>query len=233
MLEGAISMTIYLYKKTHNKTGLSYLGKTTKDPLKYLGSGIDWKAHIKEHGKDVSTEIIKECSTKEEVNHWGRYYSELWNIVESEHWANRIPETGGGSADHFRGKKHSASTISKMKEARAKQIITEEHRAALSKSHLGQEPWNKGKTGLQTHSYETREKIRAASLGRKNPPKTLAQRQRISETQRGRKQSTETRLKKSIATKGIRKTIIQCPHCGAEGGNSQMKRWHFDNCKNK
>lgn len=27
-LEGAASMVIYLYKKTHNKTGLVYLGKT-------------------------------------------------------------------------------------------------------------------------------------------------------------------------------------------------------------
>lgn len=24
-----------------------------------------------------------------------------------------------------------------------------------------------------------------------------------------------------------------CPHCGVSGGSSVMKRWHFDNCKNK
>lgn len=97
MLEGAISMTIYLYKKTHNKTGLNYLGKTAAaDPHKYQGSGKDWAAHIKEHGYDVTTEILRECTTKEELNEWGRYYSTLWNVKESVNWANRIPETGGG-----------------------------------------------------------------------------------------------------------------------------------------
>lgn len=27
------------------------------------------------------------------------------------------------------------------------------------------------------------------------------------------------------------KTIIACPHCDKTGGSSQMKRWHFSNCK--
>jgi hypothetical protein len=90
-------MTIYLYVKTHNKTGLKYLGKTSKNPRTYLGSGIDWKAHLKEHGFDHSTEIIKECQDNQELNYWGRHYSDLWNVAESNEWANRIPETGGGT----------------------------------------------------------------------------------------------------------------------------------------
>jgi len=90
-------MTIYLYVKPHNKTGLKYLGKTTnQDPHAYHGSGADWKTHLKEHGIDYTTEIIRECQTNQELNQWGRYYSELWNVVESTEWANRIPETGGG-----------------------------------------------------------------------------------------------------------------------------------------
>ena len=89
-------MTIYLYVKTHNKTGLKYLGKTSKDPYSYIGSGIDWKTHLKEYGIEHSTQIIRECQTNQELSEWGRYYSKLWNIVESDKWANRIPETGGG-----------------------------------------------------------------------------------------------------------------------------------------
>lgn len=46
--EGTISMTIYLYLKTHNKTGLKYLGKTVSvDPHLYQGSGTIWRRHIK------------------------------------------------------------------------------------------------------------------------------------------------------------------------------------------
>lgn len=96
-------MTIYtLYIKTHKITGLKYLGKTTQNPFKYLGSGKDWLTHLKKYGNEHYTEIVMECQTKEEFNYWGRYYSKLWNIVNSQDdygnkiWANRIPETGGG-----------------------------------------------------------------------------------------------------------------------------------------
>lgn len=29
------------------------------------------------------------------------------------------------------------------------------------------------------------------------------------------------------------KPVVACPHCGKEGGVGIMKRWHFDNCKQK
>jgi len=56
-----ISMTIYyLYIKTHNITGLKYLGYTKrKDPYKYKGSGDYWTKHINKHGYDVTTEIFQ------------------------------------------------------------------------------------------------------------------------------------------------------------------------------
>ena len=101
--EGAISMNIYLYIKTHNKTGLKYLGKTIcTNPHKYPGSGVYWKHHLNLHGYDYSTEIIKECQSKEEIAYWGLYYSELWNIVNARDengkkiWANLRPENGDG-----------------------------------------------------------------------------------------------------------------------------------------
>lgn len=99
ILKGSTSMTIYLYKKTHNITGLKYLGKTTaKNPHKYKGSGHYWKSHINIHGYNVTTEILKECSTIEELQQWGRYYSELWDVVNSKEWANLKPEEGDGNS---------------------------------------------------------------------------------------------------------------------------------------
>jgi len=106
--EGDISMTIYLYVKTHNKTGLKYLGKTKKDPHIYKGSGKDWIPHIKQFGNDVTTEILKECNNNKEISYWGRYYCDFLDITNSSEWANRIPETGGGgfgfSPDFNKGK---------------------------------------------------------------------------------------------------------------------------------
>ena len=94
-------MTYYLYKKTHNQTGLKYLGKTESDPYTYKGSGIRWNNHLSVHGNDVSTEVLRECESNDEIRYWGEYYSTLWNVVESDEWANLKAETGdGGSYPH-------------------------------------------------------------------------------------------------------------------------------------
>lgn len=102
-------MTYYLYKKTHQITGLKYLGKTAKvDPHQYQGSGKRWRSHLKKHGYHVDTEILKECQTNDEVKYWGEYYSKLWNIVDSDDWANLKEETGDGGntslTDAFKAK---------------------------------------------------------------------------------------------------------------------------------
>lgn len=89
-------MTIYLYVKTHNKTGLKYLGQTIRDPFKYKGSGKRWVNHIKKHGYDVTTTIIHKCNNKFELKEFGIYYSNLWNVVESAEWANCTIESGSG-----------------------------------------------------------------------------------------------------------------------------------------
>ena len=36
----------------------------------------------------------------------------------------------------------------------------------------------------------------------------------------------------SEACKGKRE-IVECPHCGLKGGGGNMRRYHFDNCKDK
>ena len=33
--------------------------------------------------------------------------------------------------------------------------------------------------------------------------------------------------------KGLKDSVVTCPHCNKSGGNSGMKRYHFDNCKSK
>lgn len=118
-------MIIYLYKKTHSITGLSYLGKTTQDPMKYKGSGTYWLRHLKTHGNTVTTEILRECSTTDEVTKWGIYYSNLWEVVSSSSWANLKPESGDGG---------SAGGVNKKIETKRK----------ISKSMLGRTAHNKG-----------------------------------------------------------------------------------------
>jgi hypothetical protein len=87
---------IYLYIKTHNITGLKYLGKTTQDPFMYKGSGKKWINHIKKHGNDVSTEIIGEYESLEEFVKNSVIISEKYDIVNSNDWANLRIESGDG-----------------------------------------------------------------------------------------------------------------------------------------
>lgn len=89
----------YLYTKTHLKTGLKYLGYTKNDPHTYKGSGHYWLLHIEKHGYDVWTNVIFQTEIKSEIKEMGLYYSRLWNVVESDEWANLIEENGSGNAN--------------------------------------------------------------------------------------------------------------------------------------
>lgn len=115
-------MTIYLVIKTHKKTGLKYLCKTIQNPYKYRGSGVDWKKHLKVYGNDHTTEILKICKDNSELYHWGKYYSNLYQVVSAmdnygnKIWANKIPETGGADGSHLIGKSRSEETKQKIRQ---------------------------------------------------------------------------------------------------------------------
>jgi hypothetical protein len=84
----------YLYIKQHTKTGLKYFGKTTKDPIKYLGSGKHWKRHIEKHGHYIDTLWYKLFTSKTELVEYALKFSKENNIVESHDWANLKEENG-------------------------------------------------------------------------------------------------------------------------------------------
>ena len=144
--EGTISMPIYLYVKTHNKTGLKYLGKTISiDPHLYQGSGTVWRRHIKKHGYDVTTEILLKTNDPKELKEVGIYYSNLWNIVESKDFANIVPEMGDGGAmlwsaesrqklsNTNKGRTYTNETKKKYSEAQKKQA---HHLSKKTKEYL-------------------------------------------------------------------------------------------------
>lgn len=87
----------YLYVKTHNITGLKYLGQTKqKNPHKYKGSGKYWTHHIQKHGYNVTTQILLYTENLQEIKETGVFFSKLWNIVASKEWANLKEESGDG-----------------------------------------------------------------------------------------------------------------------------------------
>jgi len=107
----------------------------------------------------------------------------------------------------------------------------------------------------QINSDEIRRMVISETL--KGKSKTPEHRKKLSDSAKKRKASNETKKKMSDAQKGriitwdlkantpelrkrkselmsgISKQKIACPHCNKIGGLPQMKRWHFDNCKDK
>ena len=140
----------YLYIKTHNNTGLKYLGKTSrKDPYSYKGSGIIWSRHLKKYGNDVSTEILLLTESKEELKQTGIFFSNLWNIVKSDEWANLTVEEGqGGNTWDKRGRYVSEET-------RIKQSLS---RKGIPKSEITKERMKKPKT--PEHKAKMGEKLK-------------------------------------------------------------------------
>ena len=110
---------VYLYVKTHNKTGLKYFGKTTrKDFQKYLGSGKYWRRHLALHGKDFTTELIASFDCEEDCQNFAIRFSLENDIVNSKIWANLKEENGlDGSPKGVK--------------------FSEEHKQKISKSLIG------------------------------------------------------------------------------------------------
>lgn len=186
-------MSIYLYKKTHNKTGIMYLGKTEKDPFQYKGSGKIWKSHIKKHGYDVTTEILGIFENIEDFRKEAIRISEELNIVSSPNWANlRIEEGDGGDTSSFidysllnRGKgltyekRYGVEKAKELRELRSKtlgknsssrkgkslvELYGERKAAEITEANRSKH------IGKKTpHSSETKLKIAAARIGYKNP----------------------------------------------------------------
>ena len=99
---------------------------------------------------------------------------------------------------------------------------TEETKRKLSIKHKG-----------KTHSIETNEKLRNINLGKTHSEEYKL---KLSLKTRGIKKPPRTEehsRKISEAKKGIKKNKVICPHCGKEGGEPIMKRYHFDRCKLK
>lgn len=165
---------IYLYVKTHNITGLKYLGKTIKDPLIYKGSGLYWTRHIKEHGNNVTTKIIFQTENKELFKKVGIFYSEIYNIVESNEWANITIEEGQGGG---------------VWKGRNRPSFSAEWKAKMSESALGKKTPKtlEAKLNISKNHASKKEGYINVLKGRNRPPFSAEWKVKMSNTRTGQK----------------------------------------------
>jgi hypothetical protein len=135
-------------------------------------------------------------------------------LKQSEETKHKRSNSLKGKISPMLGKQHSEETKRKMSESALGKIRSEETKRKMSESQKAIE--------RKPHSEETKQKMSESRRG-------------MTGTMLGKQHSEETKQKMSESHIG--KTIVQqkikCPHCDKEGGASNMKRYHFNNCKNK
>jgi len=211
---------IYLYLKKHNKTNKKYLGKTVQNPHKYLGSGTYWKEHLRRYGEDVSTEILFQTESNEELKEKAIYYSELWDVANNAEFANTVPEAGdGGDTSKSPAyqkylneiQRNPNSDVNKKNRERMKKnnpmhrpetverVFSEQNNRKRAMAKVGKElSWD--------HKRSISEAIKAKNLkpwlGRKHSEETKLK-------MRGRKHSEESKLKMGEAKRIKRELRLQ------------------------
>lgn len=157
-----------IYKITNSINGKIYIGQTVRSlPLRlkdYYWESLKKKPSqvitmaMKKYGfENFLSEIICECFTQANLDLKERYYIKTLNTIKEGY------NVDAGGVRYPRtleiGRK-----ISKAKKGKK---FSEDHKAKLSAARKGKEPWNKGITGVFTHSVETKKKIGKASKGHK------------------------------------------------------------------
>lgn len=210
---------MYLYVKEHNTTGLKYLGKCKTDPFKYRGSGVYWRRHLKKHGENVSTEVLLETDSLEELSKTALYYSNLFDVANSHAWANLKPENGLDGGTH-------------------KEWVTSATKQKMSLNRKGKV----GRAAGWKHEPETLKKMSEAAKNRcevQGPPKGCFKPGQQSSF-KGKKHSDESRAlisqkhKGRVGTfKGKKHQKYECKHCNKMYSKTNLKRWHNEKCKQR
>jgi hypothetical protein len=183
-------------------------------------------------GKNHSPEARKKMSkSRSGDNHhmYGKHLSSETKkkISESNKGKTHTEETKKQMSESSKGKPCSEETRKKLSDSLKGKIFSPEHRKKISENNVGM----KGKK----HSPETRKKMKEASMRKNLSPETLS---KMSKSQSGENNpmygksfSEEHKRKIGDAQKGVPQPKTTCPHCLKTGGESNMKRYHFNNCK--
>lgn len=105
--------------------------------------------------------------------------------------------------------------------------------------NLGNEPWNKGlKLPWVSEMMRRIHKGNTYRKGAKHTPESIEKLRLAKVGKQAWNKGTVGIMKAwnkglSMPTKGVAVERVTCPYCKQIGGIGAMKRWHFDNCKEK
>lgn len=207
-------MIYYIYKITNLCNNKIYVGihKTESIDDGYMGSGKLLKAAIKKYGRENFRKEILETFDNEESMILKEQELVTAEFILDENNYNIMPGGKFGSLERnglsFKNKKHSLETIEKIRNAAIGKTHSSATRKKLSDNNFSKtDPAKQKEHARQAGSYS----------------KSDEHKQKISESMKKVHQEINPNLGK------IRQKV-KCPHCGKEGANNTMSRWHFNNC---
>jgi len=121
--------------------------------------------------------------------------------------------------------------------ARVYSKIREEYSQIASEDRKGKPSTKKGKTNKEMYGIEKSvelSKRQSDAMKGRNNGKTYEEMYGIETARQVRHLRAVARQGKPNVNRGKvlgTQPKIECPHCGTIGGNSNMKRWHFNRCK--
>ena len=165
-----------LYIKQCPHCGLKYFGKHTgHDIEKYPGSGVYWNKHLNYHRVESTHLWSSDWYHDTSIKRFALKFSHMNKIVESKQWANLKPEDGlDGGWNHV----HNEETQRKARE-KADASIMQKYGVTnpfliphVLEANRNKVPWNKGRTGIDVCSEETRKKLSLAASNRTHADST-------------------------------------------------------------
>jgi len=219
-------MKHYVYRITNIRLNKHYYGvRTSKNKTPEEDIGIyyfssstdkDFIKDQKENPQDYKYKVIKKFNTREEAIELEIKLHNKFNVGINESFYNKTKQTSVGfdrsGIPTIFTKKHKEN----LSAAGKNRIFTKKHKENLSVAKLNKYNGENNPMYGKHHSEETKEKIRKTQLGKIISEETRANMRKAS---------------KNKITPVYKR--IKCPHCDKKGIISNMKRWHFDNCKLK
>ena len=197
-----------IYKSVNIKTGKVYIGFDSK-----------WPNRVKVH-KSASKK--QDCKFYRAIRKYGWdnfEWSVLYQSKDKQHTLKEMESHFINEYDSF----HNGYNSTLGGDGCFGLILSEESRKKISEGNKISKP--------QTPEHS--KKIGDALRGKKRQPLSEDVKRKISESTKGVSKPMSEQHKMNLKCHTNNSIKVSCPYCGKNGQLTNMKRWHFDNCKSR
>jgi group I intron endonuclease len=229
-----------IYKVTNKENNKSYIGKTVQTlrqrQTDHINNAFNHNSKtyfhnaLRKHGKELFVwEILYECKNIDNLNQKEIYYINLYQSFMIKGYNMTKGGEGGDTTSNHPNKKEIYKNISKRMKGE------KNHRYGKPGTFLGKNHTNKA-------IIKMRKSKEGKHIGKNNPnwknrkyicPKCSNDMYPGSKMCRSCWEKYIVGDKNPAYGKTFTQKKIECPFCGKVGGEGNMKRYHFDNCKEK